>query len=244
MDSTLAARPSIDRDRLFYGGMAIALALTVLFGFGPTYYFTIAGDGPTKTFGGGPFTPLFHIHALLFTSWVLLFLVQTTLIATRRVAVHRRLGIAGGVLAFAMVVIGVTASVAGARRGGAPPGTDPLAFMAIPFFDMVVFSVLVTAALLKRKDREWHKRLMLVAYISLITAAIARMPGILALGPPVFFGLTFVFVLAGIAYDLASRRRVHPAYLWGGGWLLLSVPLRLFVSTTDAWMAFARWATS
>ena len=244
MESTLAARPPLSRDRLFYGGMAIALALTVLFGFGPTYYFTIVGDGPTKTFGGGPFTPVYHTHALLFTSWVLLFIVQTTLIATRRVAVHRRLGIAGGVLAFAMVAIGVTASVASARRGSAPPDTDPLVFMAIPFFDMVVFSVLVTAALLKRKDREWHKRLMLLSYISLVTAAIARLPGILALGPPVFFGLSFLFVVAGIVYDLASRRRVHPAYLWGGGWILLSVPLRLFVSTTGAWMAFARWATS
>jgi uncharacterized membrane protein YozB (DUF420 family) len=244
MESTLAAQRPASRDRRFYTGMAIALALTVLFGFGRTYYFKPIIGGPLKTFGGGPITPLFHLHAALFTGWVLLFLVQTSLIATRRVAVHRRLGIAGVVLAAAMVVVGVTAAVAGARRGSAPPGADPLAFMAIPFFDMVVFSALVTAAFLKRKDREWHKRLMLLAYISLITAAIARLPGVIALGPPVFFGLSFLFVVAGIVYDVISRRRVHPAYLWGGGWILLSVPLRLIVSTTAAWIAFARWATS
>lgn len=244
MDSTLAVRPAATRDRPFYLAMAIALALTVLFGFGPTYYFTIFKGGPTHTFGGGPFTPIFHIHAALFTGWVVLFIVQTSLVATRRLAMHRRLGIAGVALAAAMVVVGVCAAIAGARRGGAPPGSDPLSFMAIPFFDMVVFSTLVTAAFLKRKDRDWHKRLMLLAYISLSTAAIARLPGVLALGPPVFFGLSFLFVVTGIVYDLISRRRVHPAYLWGGGWILLSVPLRLMVSTTAVWTAFARWATS
>ena len=243
MESTLAARPPASRDRLFYGGMAIALALTVFAGFGPTYYFTVFSGGPTHTFSGGPFAPVYHIHAALFTAWVALFVVQTALVATRRVAVHRRLGVAGGVLAAAMVVAGLCATVSSARRGSAPPGADPLAFMAIPFFDMVVFSTLVAAALLKRKDREWHKRLMLLAYIALITAAVARLPGVLPLGPPVFFGLSFLFVVAAISYDLASRRRVHPAYLWGGGWILLSVPLRLAVSTTGAWTAFARWAT-
>jgi hypothetical protein len=244
MDSALAARPAATRERPFYLGMAIALALTVLAGFGPTYYFTFFRGGPTRTFGGGPFTPIFHVHAVLFTAWVVLFIVQTSLVATRRVAVHRRLGIASIGLAAAMVVVGVRAAIAGARRGSAPPGSDPLSFMAIPFFDMVVFSALVTAAFLKRRDRDWHKRLMLLSYISLITAAIARLPGVLALGPPVFFGLSFLFVVAGIVYDLISRRRVHPAYLWGGGWILLSVPLRLVVSTTGVWTAFARWATS
>jgi hypothetical protein len=244
MESTLAARPVTTRDRPFYLGMAVALALTVLFGFGPTYYFTFFRGGPTHTFGGGPCTPIFHVHAALFTGWVVLFIVQTSLVATRRVAVHRRLGIAGCVLAAAMVVVGVRAAVAAASRGSGPPGVDPLAFMAVPFFDMVVFSTLVTAAFLKRRDRDWHKRLMLLAYIALITAAIARLPGVLALGPPVFFGLGFLFVVAGIVYDLISRRRVHPAYLWGGAWVLLSVPLRLAVSKTAVWIAFARWATS
>ena len=51
-------------------------------------------------------------------------------------------------------------------------------------------------------------------------------------------------VVAGILYDWISRGRVHPAYLWGGGWILISVPLRLGVSTTAAWHAFATWATS
>jgi hypothetical protein len=92
-----------------------------------------------------------------------------------------------------------------------------------------------------RRNREAHKRLMLMAYISIITAAIARLPGVLALGPPVFFGLTLLFVAAGIAYDRWSRGRVHPVYLWGGGLLAVSVPVRLAISTTAAWRSFAGW---
>ena len=67
-------------DRVFYSGIAIAMALTVLVGFGPTYYFGAFGAGPRATISGGPITPLVHTHGALFTSWVLLFIVQTALV--------------------------------------------------------------------------------------------------------------------------------------------------------------------
>lgn len=147
-------------DRMFYSGMAVALALTVFGGFAPTYYARLL-SGPKATISGGPITTLVHVHAALFTAWVLLFLTQTALVAARRVAVHRRLGVAGGVLAAAMVAVGTAQAVATAKRGGAPVGVDPLAFMAIPIFDMILFGGFVTAALVLRRDKEAHKRLML-----------------------------------------------------------------------------------
>jgi len=232
------------RDRLFYSGMAIAMALTVFAGFASTYYLRIFAGGPTVTLSGLPFTRLVHIHAALFTSWVLLFLVQTALVANGRVRVHRRLGIAGAVLAAAMVVAGTAMAIAAAARGAAPPGIDPLAFLAIPIFDMILFATFVSFALAKRRDKEAHKRLMLLAFVSLITAAIARLPGVLPLGPPVFFGLTLLFVVAGCVYDFLSRGRVHRVYLWGGALLALSVPARLLISGTSAWRALAEMLTS
>src|SRR4029453_1308899 len=162
------------------------------------------------------FTPALHVHGALFTAWVLLFVVQTALVSTHRVAVHRRLGVAGAVLAAAMVVAGTSAAIQLARRGGAPPGVEPLAFLVVPLFDMILFSGFVTAALLRRRNKEAHKRLMLLAYISIVVAAVARLPGILPLGPLVFFALAFVFVIAAAAYDVATRRRLHPVYVWGG----------------------------
>ena len=226
-------------DRLFYGGMAVALALTVFAGFSGTYYLPIFSGAPKATLSGGPFTTLVHVHAALFTAWVLLFVVQTSLVASRRVTVHRRMGVAGAVLAAAMVAVGTILAIATSARGAAPPGIDPLAFLAIPLFDMILFTTFVGAALALRRDFETHKRLMLLAYISIIVAALARLPGVLPLGPPAFFGLAFLFVLVAGTYDFLTRRRVHKAYLWGGGLFLISVPLRLLISGTAAWRALA-----
>ncbi len=232
------------RDRLFYGGMSVAMALTVLVGFAPSYYMRFLSGGPSTTISGGPFTALVHLHGALFTAWVLLFIVQTALVASRRVTVHRRLGVAGAVLAGLMIVVGTSTAIATAARGGAPPGVDPLVFLVIPLFDMLLFATFITLALVKRRDREAHKRLMLLAYVSIIVAAVARLPGLLMLGPLAFFGLAFVFILIGSTYDLVSRRRVHRVYVWGGALFAISVPVRLAVSGTGAWRAFAELLTT
>jgi hypothetical protein len=226
-------------DRAFYSGMAILMALTVFAGFAPTYYLRGYFGAPVTFSGNTGLTPLMQVHGALFTGWVLLFIVQTALVASRRVAVHRRLGIAGVVLAAAMIAVGVRTAIAGAARGSGPPGIDPLAFLVVPLFDMLLFAGFVAAAVRMRRNREAHKRLMLLAYVSIITAGVARLPGVLPYGPLMFFGLSFIFILLGVGYDLASRRRVHPVYLWGGMLLVLSVPLRLAISGTPAWRAFA-----
>jgi len=237
------ARGAGQYDRLFYGGMAIAMGLTVFAGFASTYYLRFFADGPKATLTGGPFTSLVHVHGALFTAWVLFFIVQTALVASRRVAVHRRLGVAGAVLAVAMVVAGTLIAIATAAQGSAPTGVDPLAFLVIPIFDMVLFATFVTAALARRRDKEAHKRLMLLAYVSIVTAAVARLPGVLPLGPPAFFGLSLLFVVAAGIYDFFSRQQVHKVYLWGGALIVVSVPLRLVISGTGAWRALAELLT-
>jgi uncharacterized membrane protein YozB (DUF420 family) len=228
-------------DRIFYSTVAVALALTVVAGFGPTYYFRIIGASPLTTLSGGPVTVLVHVHAIVFTAWALLFIVQTALIAQHKVAVHRRVGLAGAVLAVLMVVTGAWAALHQAARGVAPPGLDPHQFLMIPLSDMLLFGGFVAAALLRRTNKEAHKRLMLLAYVCIVVAAIARLPGVLPLGAPAFFGLSLLFVLAGVIYDRVSRGRVHPVYVWGGTMLALSVPLRLLISGTDMWRQVAQW---
>ena len=89
------------KDRIFYGAMAIALAITVFAGFAPTYYGHLVRSRPMLTFSGNPFTGLIHVHGLLFTAWVILFVAQTALVSAHRVAIHRRVGVAGAVLAAA-----------------------------------------------------------------------------------------------------------------------------------------------
>src|SRR3977135_4488019 len=85
--------------RWFYVGMSIAVVIIVLAGFGPTYYLR-------PYFTPAPLIPLLHLHGLVFTSWILLFVIQTTLVAARRTDIHRRLGILGGVIAILMILVG------------------------------------------------------------------------------------------------------------------------------------------
>lgn len=228
-------------DRVFYSSLAVIMAITVLVGFGPTYYLRSYFGAPTTVSGSTSLSPLTHVHGALFTAWVLLFVLQTALIAQRHVAIHRRVGIAGVVLAVAMVIVGTVTALAGAARGAAPDGIPATVFLVVPLTDMVLFAGFVTAAVLQRRNREAHKRLMLLAYVSIIVAAVARLPGVISLGPLGFFGLAFVFAVIGMVYDYATRGRVHRVYVWGGTIFALSVPLRLMIAETTVWQAFAEW---
>ena len=227
----------VPRRRRFYTGMALAIALTVFAGFAPTYYLR-------PWFQSTPLGGLVHLHGLVFTGWVLLFLVQSTLIAAGRTALHRRLGVAGAVLAVLLVVVGTTTAIAGASRGAGPPGVPPLVFLAVPFFDMVVFTGLAAVGLWHRRRADIHKRLMTLATIALLGAPIARLPfGARMIGLPGVFALADLFLVACIAYDLTTLRRVHPATIWGGLAIVVSQPLRLAISGTGLWLGFARWLT-
>jgi hypothetical protein len=226
--------------------MALVIGLIVFVGFAPTYFLKVVYG--TRALSSG----LVHVHGLLMTSWVLLFIVQSALVSARRTDVHRRLGVAGAVLAFAIFPVSLTVTITAARHGGpvnAPP-IPPLVFMAVPFIDLLLFSVFVSAGLCYRRRSDTHKRLMLLGTFALLSAAIGRffLPphGILVAAPPLlgFFvdrGFGDLLVLTCMLSDLVTRGRVHPAFFWGG--LLLSVVqhARLAIGETRGWLAFAGW---
>jgi hypothetical protein len=220
----------------FYTGMAIAALIVIVAGFSPTFF--VGG-----LVGGRSFTPVVLAHGLIFSAWPLLFLLQAGLVATGRGDVHRRVGVAGALLAAAMVVSGALTAIAAARRGFSPAGgPPPLVFMAIPLADIAVFAGLVTAAIFLRKGSPMaHKRLMLLATIALLPPAFARLPFVGQLGPPGFFALTDVFFVACVLHDRRAHGRVHAAFKWGGAALVLSQPLRLGLAATAAWVGFAGW---
>ena len=233
-----AAVQSRRRSRRFYVGMAIAIVITVFAGFSRTYFL--------KAFYGTPeLSLLVHVHGVVFTAWVLFFLAQTTLVAAGRTDLHRRMGMAGAALAVLLPIVGTVTAIMRVKHGPSPiPGVPPLSFLTIPLFDMVVFALLVGGALYYRHRAETHKRLMTLGTITLLPAPIARFHfELLGSGAPTFFGLTDLFVVAMLGYDLAVRKRVHPATIWGGLLLVASQPLRLMIAGTPAWLAFAGWLT-
>jgi len=228
------------RERLFYTGMAVAFLLLVFAGFARTYYLR-------PYFGTPQLTPLLHLHGLIFTSWLVLLLAQTTLIAAKRTAVHRRLGWAGAALAVLMILVGTTTAVVRAKIVEVPPGSaSPLAFLTVPLGDMLVFALLIGAGFYYRRRLDVHKRLMLLATIAILPAAVARLPFdfIQQVGPLAFFGLPDLFILVILLYDLLTRARPHRATVWGGLLLIVSHPLRLVIGNTQAWLSFATWLTS
>ena len=227
------------RGRYFYVCLAVIAAAIVFVGFSRTFFLN-------WLFAKREFSLLYILHGIVFSSWIALFIVQTWLVASNRTNVHRRLGVFGGFLAALMVIVGLTIAIHAARYAFQNPGLPPpLIFFVVPFFDIVVFSMLVGAALYYRRKPAIHKRLMLVATISILPPAFARIPlaFITAALPTSAFALAVAILLSCILYDVAVNRRLHRAFLWGGILVVLSFPLRMLLAGTSAWMTFAHWIT-
>ena len=232
---------SIDKrraERIFYTAMSVAILITVFAGFSRTWFLR-------PYFQTQPLLPLLIAHGIIFSSWIVLFLTQTTLIAARRTRIHMRLGILGGALASLMIIIGVYTSLVRAKGPSPIPDVNPLSFLTIPLGDMLLFGILVGTALYFRRRADTHKRLMLLSTIAILPAAVARLPiGFVETGGPlVFFGLSDLFILPMIVFDIITRGRPHRATLLGAALIIISHPLRMVVGGTQAWLAFASWIT-
>jgi hypothetical protein len=225
------------REHLFFTILPIVMFAVVVVGFAPTYYLK-------SLYGTPELRWMYHAHGLAFTSWMLLLIIQPALVLTRRTPAHRQVGWIAAVLVPVMTVLATVVSIDMARRGAAPPGVPPLVFMTVPMATVVVFPAFVAAALYWRRSPDTHKRLMLIATLELIPAGIARWPGVLPLGPLVFFGAADAFVLAIAAHDVMTRGRVHRATIWGGVLLVASQIGRLMLGATPAWESFAKWVIS
>lgn len=233
----------------FYVWMAGVCVLIAFGGFIPTYWTRLA----TGTFKGAP---ILHIHGMLFFTWTLFFLAQTTFVATGRTPKHRNWGLAGISLATAMgitVVLAAINSIKMAETIGM--GDEARRFTFVSLSGLAMFATFLGLAIANVRRAELHKRFMLLAMVPLMHAAMARLfmlafapPG--AKGPPPVFvsvppGLFVdLLIVAAIIHDWRTRGRPHWVYLVGGAVVLavqlLSVPL----SAGPTWMAIAKWVQS
>ena len=246
--AVIGVRAAGDAARWFYVGMAGACALIAFGGFAPTYWLQLAPG----TFIG---SPLLHLHAALFSAWTLFFLLQTIFAAQGRIDRHRAWGLLGVSLATAMVFVGFAAAdEVLTKRLAAGLGDKARAFHIASTSIITLFGVFVFAAIAYVRRPEAHKRLMLLATITVIAPAIARVffavnVGIAAglrpgLGPPrtveSILMAAFVadaLILAGVIHDIRTRGRPHPAYVIGGVVIIAVQLLRVPVSTTQWWYA-------
>jgi hypothetical protein len=229
-------------DRRLYMSAALLFSVVVLIGFARTYYLKIVFD-PTPL----P-SLLVHMHGLLMSAWVVMFMIQVRLIAAREVRIHRRLGWGIVGLAALIIVVGFATAVRAAKYGSrsSPPGIPPQAFLIVPLFDLLMFALLLGGAVYYRKRSAEHKRLMLLTAINFLPPAIARIPiaPLQALGPLWFFGLPTVVALYCVGLDARRHGTLNKVFLAGSLALIASYVVRLALMGSAAWMATARWLTS
>jgi hypothetical protein len=237
--SSAIGRAGAPSERAFFLWSAIALAVAVFVGFARSFFLRPLFPG-----WPAPHEAFFYVHGACFAAWFALLCVQATLITTGRVALHRRVGVAGACLAAVMVVLGTLGGLLAAHRPGGFIGLPipPLAFLIVPLSEMALFAVLVALAIAMRRTPTTHKRLMLIASATLTSAAFARWPVVGTGGPLAFFVAADLFVVALVVFDWRTLGRVHPATAWAGGASIAMQPLSLALSGTAAWLGFAHWA--
>jgi hypothetical protein len=228
------------RDDVFFSAMALLILGTVILGFARTYYFAGAFHARLPSL-------LVHVHAAVFSGWILLLIAQTSLVSAGRLDLHRRVGVLGAALAGSMVVLGFLVATDSLARGFAPPGSglDSKTFYSIPVVETAVFCVLIVWALRARADGATHKRLILIATISLMGPAINRwsfLPN--ANKGPLTSVIVDCFILLIAGFDLWSRRRIHRATVQGGLFMIITHQLMFPIGLTPVWHRFATLAAN
>ena len=220
----------------FYFYASVCAAAILFIGFLRTYFLKMFFDVPSLY-------PLLHIHGFIMTSWFLLFGIQTWLVEKRRIDLHRCLGIFGAILASMMLVFGAIVVTINAREGRVPDVAAIPVILILSYVNLLVFGLLVGAAIFLRRRSEFHKRLMLLATLNLLSAAINRIPldfiasgGVLAV-----FGLLDLFILICVVYDTARHRRLHPAFGWGALLSFLWPALGIVLGGSSSGSTFATW---
>ena len=234
-------------ERRFYLGFVLVIFAAVLLGFGRTFF--LRAWFPEWVELHAPKEPYFLLHGVFAAAWFVTLIAQSSLITAGRVDLHRGLGTISMGLAAAVVVTGVAAAVIAARR---PTGfidieAPPQVFLAIPLLGLLPYAAFVALAYAYRHNAQAHKRLMLLASLSIISAAVIRWPfdSMFLPSPVPGYAVSdlaaLAFLLPLLAWDLTTLKRVHPATLYGGLALIAIVPIIGFVSQTAAWYAFGDW---
>jgi len=230
------------RERRFYCRMAIFLVVVVLLGFGPSFY--LRGIVPEYPRPNPTLPPGVIAHGLFFTLWMAAFVAQTQLVSADRRDVHMKLGAATIALAVLLVPVMYLTAVWGVARESHPPFTDGLNWTAIPLAVIPAFAYLIYEAWRRRREAQWHKRLMLAATILVVFGpGFSRIP----LSPPTFWGFA-IQLYAGLLllytplfiWDRRTTGKVHPATWTGFGACALAAAVPLVLIADHAWAPIAR----
>lgn len=213
VDSRVAGR-SRKRRRIFFTAMAIAMLVVVALGFGRSFFLR-------PIYIPQPLPFYLVVHGIVMTAWFLLFLAQALLVSARRTDLHRKLGIAGLLVAAAIVVTGIMVNLNVASRmlarGEIAQLKDGMPFALASLSSLIPFVILIVVAMRMRRRPQVHKRLMFWAAVWILGPAFTNTRPIGEVLDPLvaphlpFFPADLFWLVALVAYDLVTARRIHSA---------------------------------
>ena len=221
----------------FFLYMSLGFLAVALIGFSTTFVLPLARG----TFAAAP---IVYAHGVLLFTWLIFFIAQAALIRVRNVLMHRRLGWVGAFLGIAVVISGVVVSFHRVRRGLAAGADDVvLRDFLNNVLGILIFGSLVTAAVALRHDIESHKRLLLLATASIVYAAWSKFDQFFPAVENYWVFLTIANspFLAAVGRDLMAYGRVHPVYIWVGGFFFAYDLINPLVYQSAAWLRVAQW---
>ncbi|MBC8028189.1 MAG: hypothetical protein H7Y89_19515 [Steroidobacteraceae bacterium] len=228
---------AIVRPRL-YSHLALFLAAFTFVAFSRTYYLRVFSDLPAMT-------QIVHLHGMVSTAWMLLFVAQTRLVAGHRVDLHMKLGILGLVFAVAMVVTAFLTTIGAAGVPQVRPnGLTQAQFTAIQVMSTGLFAACVALGLWLRRRSDFHKRLMVLAMVAVIGPAVGRLVIWMGFAPYTsYFNTAAVALLVTgcLAYDWRRHGIAHPVFAYGGLLIVLSWPFRYWLARSDFYSPVADW---
>ncbi len=236
-------RKSAAIERWFFTALACSMIALAAAGFLPSLLHTAGRRAPLSRLAAA--------HGVVFSIWLGIFVVQARLVASRRIALHRRVGVAAGFVAALMIPLAYATCISMVRRGFDLSGDlrvehDPAYEVIFPLGDLFMFAVLVTAAIAYRQRPDMHKRLMLFANMALMPAPLAHLighvPWFAAMPGAIIIIPISLFLSAAVGREFLLRGRVH-RLTWGiTAGMLMSGPLRAAViGPSAAWHSFVNW---
>lgn len=241
MSAVSASQPStVPRwiAKYFYFVMSLLIAAVVVYAFSHTVGRRLIHAVPRRPV-------LLWVHGIVFSAWVAFYILQSALVRLREVKLHRTLGWVGAALGAAVILVGFRVPVVMAQFAISYLDRKPdaaRAFLAIPFLDMVTFTICFVLAVLWRTKPELHRRLMLIATCALTAAAFGRINMIRSIPPLGFYFGVDALILLGAVRDLVVNRRIHAVYLTA---LPLLVPMQaaaFYIAghQSEFWLRFMR----
>jgi hypothetical protein len=218
--------------RALYVAIVIVMTSIVLAGFWP-FYSAIPGGGTGAHW-------VLYLHAAVFSGWMVLLFTQVVLVFRRKIRVHQGLGQLAIYYGLLVLVLGVVVTITEPARHvmtGSATLDEAAGFLLLPLVDMVLFAGFFGAGMMFRRQKEIHKRLMVLATVALLFAPAARIGA--ETGHLAVLAVWLLPLCMAIAHDAATRRRLEPVYVVGAVMFLVAYA-RVEMMESESWLSIAR----